>query len=100
MIDRWAQSDQAPQARTTRSKLRPGDADWRQRWFAAVRRRMLATPQQQAQMRQARLGALAGDASVWAELRAGEAAFRRGEGETFVPGGHDAQGPAPRGGAR
>ena len=61
---------------------------------------MLATPQQLAHLRQARLAALASDASLWAEVRAAEAAFQRGEGETFVPDGRDPQGHPPRGGAR
>ncbi len=100
MMDRWTQSEQVSQARTTRSSLRPGDPDWRQRWFAAVRRRMLASPERQAQMRQVRLAALAGDASLWAELRAAEAAFRHGDGETFVPAHDVSGGPAPHGDAR
>jgi hypothetical protein len=70
--------------------LKPGDPDWRARWLAAVRRRMAADPVRAARMRATRVRALGADAALWAELRAAEGAYARGEGEFFVPGQGDA----------
>jgi hypothetical protein len=95
MIDRWLRPEEPTPPQPGRAVLRPGDPDWRPRWLAAVRRRMQASPERQIQMGQARVAALATDASLWAELRAAELAYARGEGERFIPG-QDAHGDAQR----
>jgi hypothetical protein len=74
----------------TRPVLRPGDPNWRARWLAAVRRRMAADPVHAARMRATRVQALGSDPALWAEVRAAEGAYARGEGESFVPGQSDA----------
>jgi hypothetical protein len=94
MLDRWAVPDGSVKPHPVRPMLRPGDPNWRQRWLAAVRRRMAASPRRLEMMREARLAALASDPALWAEVRASEAAYARGEGESFVPD------TGPRGGAR
>lgn len=66
--------------------VRPGDPNWRPRWLAAVRRRLRANPERRRELATARAAQLARDATLWAEVRAAEAAYGRGEGERFVPG--------------
>lgn len=86
MIDRWVRPEEPAKPQPGHPELRPGEPDWRQRWLAAVRRRMLASPERQIQMGQARVALLAADATLWADLRAAELAYARGEGEWLIPG--------------
>jgi hypothetical protein len=90
MLDRRTAPDGLGKQPPARPVLRPGDANWRARWLAAVRRRMSVDPVHAARMRATRVQALAADPTLWAELRAAEAAFARGEGELFMPGQADA----------
>lgn len=86
MIDRWIRRDEPEKPLPAQLVLRPGDPDWRQRWLAAVRRRMQASLRQQPRLHKARMAALAADPTLWSEIRAAELAYTRGEGEFFVPG--------------
>jgi hypothetical protein len=85
MLDRWTRPGDAAKMQPARALLRPGDPEWRQRWLAAVRRRMAATPQRQARMFQDRLAAMASDAPLWGDIRAAEVAYARGDGEWLTP---------------
>lgn len=86
MLDRRIAPDGLGKQVPSRPVLRPGDPNWRARWLAAVRQRMAVDPLRAARMRATRVETLGADPALWAELRAAEASYGRGEGEFFVPG--------------
>ncbi len=86
MLDRWVRPQSPSPSQPARPALRPGDPNWRPRWLAGVRQRLEASLSLQDQMRAARVAVLASDPTLWAEIQSAEAAYSRGEGETFVPG--------------
>ncbi len=100
MLDRWARPGESAKMQPARSLLRPGDPEWRQRWLAAVRHRMAATPQRQARMFEDRLAAMTIDATLWGDLRTAEAAYAHGDGEWLTPEEPLAGDPGHRGRSR
>jgi hypothetical protein len=97
MQDAWVRPNEAAARGGAAPGPRPGDPNWRQRWLAAVRERLRATPERRRELAAARAAQLARDATLWADVRAAEAAYTRGEGERFVPGEATSPEPPPQG---